>query len=499
MRAIEYPTVERRWWWVRTVLPWLVLVVALAKVASAEPRAAEGAAAPASAAPAGVPDVDAWLAQLVSTDASARRSAAGVVESASSPLVPGIAKRLADLKRTANRDAMASVLARARKGVGADEERPKKPGSDESAKFYDWFNRVMATASPQDDAWRDLASILGMSRALAHIGSAPAVRELLGIYAGFGELIRVDVERQVKVLGERAVAPLIEMRRGEAKNLRPWASKMLDVLGKTVPGEAVQTADNQVLADVLRAYGRTKDTDAARVIVSFANSDRTQVREAAREAVTMLAENGTWQLRESYENLVGKKAPEDWPWDKVASELFAAYDKSRLSEAYALMDEGLGDYKNGKLEAMGNAFDRVLARAPGFERRREMIPGYLDLAHALRSSDRPRAMATLRKVVRLDPSNPRARSAESELAYLEALDLASRGVVDETAYRRAVELDPNNVEAKDALDRIHATSEGRSSAYLRYGLAAILALAAVIGAVVAMLWRAPRLAHAGRK
>src|SRR5262249_30133821 len=266
---------------------------------------------------------------------------------------------------------------------------------EEAAKLYDWFNRVMVAAAPQDEAWRDLARVLGMSRMLSHIGSAPAVRELLAIYPGFGELLRVDVERQVKVLGERAVAPLIELRRGENKNLRPWASKMLDVLGKTVPGEAVQTADNQVLADVLRAYGKTKDADAARVIVSFANSDRTQVREAAREAVTMLAENGTWQLRESYENLVGKKAPEDWTWDKVANELFAAYDRSRLSEVFNLMDEGLAAYKSGKLEAMANAFDRVLARAPGFERRREMIAGYLELAHSLKNSDRPRSMAIL--------------------------------------------------------------------------------------------------------
>jgi hypothetical protein len=465
---------------------------------------ASGAAAPAFADPkpaalpsasvsapetAAIADVDAWLNQLTSADAAVRKTAASATDSSSLTMLPGIAKRLADLKRTANRDAMASVLVRARKGTIAEEDRPKKANSEEAAKLYDWFNRVMTAASPQDDAWRDLARILGMSRMLAHIGSASAVRELLAIYPGFGELLRVDVERQVKVLGERAVAPLIELRRGENKNLRPWASKMLDVLGKTVPGEAVQTADNQVLSDVLRAYGKTKDTDAARVIVSFANSDRTQVREAAREAVTMLAENGTWQLRESYENLVGKKAPEDWAWDKVAAELFAAYDKSRLSEVFGLMDEGVAAYKSGKLEAMANAYDRVLARAPGFDRRREMIPGYIELAHSLKNSDPSRSMIILRKVVRLDPSGPRARAAESELVYLEALDLARHGVVDESAYRRAVELDPSNTEAKDALSRIAATSETRSSNVLRYSLAALLVFCALVGGAIALLWR----------
>src|SRR5258708_5274100 len=361
MRAVEYPEVPRRWWFMGKALPFLVALAAfgVALPASAEQRAAQLPSATSAAEAAVLADVDAWLGQLTSPDASVRKVAVAALDSPNSTMLPAIAKHLADLKRTANRDAMAQVLARARKGAGPDEEHAKKPGSEEAAKFYDWFNRVMARPSTQDDAWRDLARILGMSRMLAHIGSAPAVRELLAVYPGFGELLRVDVERQVKVLAERAVAPLIEMRRGDAKNLRPWASKMLDVLGKTVPGEAVQTADNQVLADVLRAYGRTKDTDAARVIVSFANSDRTQVREAAREAVTMLAENGTWQLRESYENLVGKKAPEEWSWEKVASELFAAYDKARLSEVYGLMDEGLAAYKNGKLEAMANSFDRV--------------------------------------------------------------------------------------------------------------------------------------------
>jgi len=472
----------------------------LGAVCLASPAGAEQRPLPSSpAAEVASADVDAWLAQLTGPDSAARKVAVAAVESGNTTMLPGLAKRLADLKRTANRDAMASALARARKGAGPDEERAKKPPSEEAAKFYDWFNRVMVGANPQDEAWRDLASILGMSRMLAHIGSAAAVRELIGIYSGFGELLRVDVERQVKVLAERAVAPLIELRRGEPKNLRPWASKMLDVLGKTVPGEAVQTADNQVLADVLRAYGHTKDTDAARVIVSFANSDRAQVREAAREAVTMLAENGTWQLRESYENLVGKKAPEDWNWEKVSSELFAAYDKSRLSEVYALMDEGLAAQKSGKLDAMGNAFDRVLARAPGFERRREMVPGYIDLAHSVKSADRPRAMAILRKVVRLDPSGPRTRAVESELAYLEALDLASHGVVDETAYLRAVDLDPSNTEAKDALDRIVATTEARSSNLLRYGLASFLALAALAGAAIALFWRSPRYARVARK
>ncbi len=476
----------------QAVVAFLFAWLALTRVAHADVPAASPQPVPTSIEASASTELEAWLSRLVSADVAARTAAVRAIDSTTPSMLPAIGKRLSELKRSANRDAMGTLLSRVRKGAGGttEDERPGNSGG----KSIDWFEGVMAAANPQDPAFRDLASILGLSRMLVHIATTPAVRELAGIYVGFGELLRADVERQMKVLGERAVATLIELRRGEVKSLRPWASKLLDSLGKTVPGEAVQTADNQVLADVLRAYGRTKDMDAARVIVSFANSDRAQVRDAAREAVMLLAENGLWQLRESYENLVGKKPPDDWGWEKMAGELFAAYDRSRLSEVYVLMDEGLAAHKGGKLDAMASAFDRVLARAPTFDRRREMVPGYFDFARSLRHADRPRAIATLRKAVRIDPTGPRARQAESELAYLEALELASRGVVDETAYRRAVELDPNNEEAKEALKSIEAASDTRSSSVFRYVLASILGVAALIAAGLALRWRRQLLA-----
>jgi len=431
-------------------------------------------------------DVDAWLAKLTGTDGAARKGAVLSLDAAAPAMLPSIAKHLAELKKTANRDAMADMIARLRKGATGDDEK-KAPGV--VGQPPDLFERVMASPAPGDGGWRDVAAVASLSRMLARIGTTPAVRELAGVYPGFGELFRIDVEREMRALGERSVATLIELRRGDAKPLRPWAAKILDALGKTVPGEAVQTADNQVLADVLRAYGRTKDTDAARVIVSFANSDRAQVRDAAREAVAMLGENGIWQLRESYENLVGKKPPEEWNWEKLSVELFAAYDRARLSEVYALMDEGLEAYKAGKLDAMASAFDRVLARAPAFDKRREMVPGYMDFARSIEKTDSVRACAVLRKVVRLDPNGPRAKEAESELSLLEATDLANRGLVDESAYRRAVDLDPNNARAKEALARIQSRSSAGPIGWTTYLIASALALAAMACAAVALFWR----------
>ena len=77
------------------------------------------------------------------------------------------------------------------------------------------------------------------------------------------------------------------------------------MLGKGVPSEAVQTENQAVLADVLRAYGRTRNPDAVRIVVSFANSERAQVRDASRQSVALMGEIASWQLRDSYENVVG--------------------------------------------------------------------------------------------------------------------------------------------------------------------------------------------------
>src|SRR5258706_4128794 len=153
--------------------------------------------------------------------------------------------------------------------------------------------------------------------------------------------------RQIGRLKDRAVPALLEARQHDAKLIQRWATKELDALGRAIPGETVASNDTQVLADVLRAYGRTRDVDAVRVVLSFANSERVQLREAARESISAIGEPGVWQLRDQYLGLTGNKPPRDWAWDRIARELFALYDRARLTEVYTLMDEGLAAAKGG--------------------------------------------------------------------------------------------------------------------------------------------------------
>src|SRR5262249_52846763 len=148
------------------------------------------------------------------------------------------------------------------------------------------------------------------------------------------------------------------------------------------------TKDNQVLADVLHAYGVVKDLDAVPVILSFVNSDRAQVRAAARAALQAYGQDAIWKLKEAYFQLTGKAANEGWTAAELTKELFDAYDKYRLQEVYAMLDDGLAKQKAGQLADAVAAFDKVLARQPMLDRRGDMVAGYVQYAQTLEESDR---------------------------------------------------------------------------------------------------------------
>jgi len=424
------------------------------------------------------------MGDVLGPDAGARQSALAAIDTVEPRFLPAIAAKLAEVKHSADRAAAAGVMVASRKVAAA----AKTPGSGEG-KPPDAFDRVLALARPADADWRSVVSAMFLGRLLAHIGTTPAARELVGIYEGFGEALRWDIEQQIKAIGERAVPALIELRRSPSRELRVFSVKLLELLNKAGPGETVQTADNALLAEILRAYGRTKDADAARVIVAFANSDRRPLREAARESALMLGETALPAMREAYEGLAGKKPPADWPWQKVADALFAAYDRARLAELYVILDQGLAAYQAGQLEAMAGAFDRVLARAPSFDRRADMVPGFLAYAKSLRTVDRPRAMSVLRKVQYIDPTGPNAAQAASELLYLETTDWAEHGVVDESGFRRALELDPNNTDARAALDALSAAHRARTTVAWRMSIVFLLAVALLTAGVITVMRR----------
>ncbi|WP_437997727.1 hypothetical protein WMF26_44670 [Sorangium sp. So ce185] len=391
-------------------------------------------------------------------------------------------KGAGDAKKDAKDDKSAKKGADAKDAKKDDKGAKKGAGDEKDDAEGDWLDFLLATPRPRDSAWRDVVKLLAMVRMLAADGTTPAVRELIALHAYFGELLRIDLQRQVAKLRDKAVPALIEARQHDAKIVQRWANKQLDLLGRAIPGEAIASNDTQILADVLRAYGRVRDVDAMRVILSFCNSDRARLRDAAREAIAAIGEPGVWQLRDAYLNLTGDKPPREWSWDRIARELFATYDRARLAEVYKLMDEGVAAASASKLAEATDAFDRVLARAPLFERRKEMVGPYVERARSMPADRREDALAMLRKALRLDPTGEHAPKIEAEIAYLEGALLIDRGTPDKFVLERAIELDPGHAGARAALASLGDKVAERKSLKNRYiaagavGFAALLAM-----------------------
>ncbi len=108
---------------------------------------------------------------------------------------------------------------------------------------------------------------------------------------------------------------------------RIFVRQLRESMRRVTPGETVQQRDNALLADILRAFGSVRQADAMRVVISFVNSDRAQVREAARWAVSQYGRDTIHALRDAYEMYEGRDPEMAWGWERVARELYQAADR----------------------------------------------------------------------------------------------------------------------------------------------------------------------------
>ena len=267
----------------------LGLVTALTLAGSASPAHADTPPPTTSAASAtaegGMSDgeLDRLLAPLSGDDAEARKKAAKTVGELGQDAVPAITKKLAELRKAGS----ASVAAAVKQ---AKESKPSE-GTD--------LCDALLAQSKGDPGAKAALVTATLVRALAHVGTTPAVRQLVKVAGDHNGAFRPEITRQLRALGDRSVPALIETRKDSSSELRHWAYNQLEAMGKRIPGDAVQTKDNQVLADVLHAYGAIHDLDAVPVILSFVSSDRVQVRTAARESLTSFGQDAVWKLREA--------------------------------------------------------------------------------------------------------------------------------------------------------------------------------------------------------
>jgi tetratricopeptide (TPR) repeat protein len=145
----------------------------------------------------------------------------------------------------------------------------------------------------------------------------------------------------------------------------------------------------------------------------------------------------------------------------------------------------------GKVEEAVAAFDKVLARSPLFERRREMAPSYVERAKALEDKQREEALAMMRKALRLDPKGEKSKMIEAEIAYLEGEVSVAQGMPDKTAFERALALDPGHERARKALAALEDKAIERQTSYQRYAAAGGIGLVALL-AMILLGWRRPK-------
>jgi len=438
--------------------------------------------------PASLEAIDAILARIVSAEPAVREHAVGELLEVRPDWAAGLSRRLDRLAERADRPAMRSLLERLR-------SRNKKQGSsdDNDEGGGDYLELALASPDPASAVWRDLVQLLSISHMLRNVGSADAVREIIRVYVRFGEFTRVHVQRELALLGDRQVAGLLEAERHQAPKIASWARKRLDLLGKAIAHEAVRTKDQAALADILVALGRSRDPDAGRVLVSFASTEKSQVRTAARQGLALLGEVGAWQLRDAYQDTTGKQAPRDWTWKRTARELFTEFDRLRSSKVFELYEVARQAEGKGDLDAMSRGYDQVLALSPLFEQREAMAEGYAKFAEVKKDQSPELAISALRRIERIAKTDVERRKAESLRHVLEARMLAQQGIVDRGLLDKATALDPESADARDALDA-SARPAQRTVAHVRYLLAAgVAALSLAGGGYIAwMTWRRRR-------
>ena len=328
---------------------------------------------------------------------------------------------------------------------------------------------------------------------LAGIATTPAIRVLVRVAGDHGGAMKPEVSKTLKDLGDHAVPALIvESRRDPSPDLRKFAQTQLEGMGKRIAGDAVQTPDNAVLAEVLHSFAEVHDLDALPVLLSFVGSDRVVVRDAARDAIGDFGADAIWKLREAYTNVLNHPAPDNATAPQVAKALFGAYDRLRLQEVYGLLETGLAAAHDGHAEDAVAAFDKVLARQPMLDRRGEMVPAYVQVATSLEESDPPRSLALFHEAERLWPEGPRASLIAGEIAYLEGKNLEARGITDPEPFRRALAADPTHIKARDELTRIDGAADEHKGRIRNFAAAGAAVVVAMIGLILFGGRRRPR-------
>ncbi len=454
---------------------WVAALLALSSAIAGAPAVAQQAP-PAQEAP--VSDdsryaLEAILQRLRAESRESRQEAATQLRRLEPGDVPAIRQRLLSSLGISHLNVHAAMVRAIRQITGGRENAE-----------YDLLQALLGYPSRSPDI--DVATErVALATALGAIETADSGRALVAFGLAHNRIFRLASIRVAKNSLKLYVVPaLIEIRR-PTEDQRMYVRAMREAIRCVTPGQSVQTRDNALLAEILRAWGSVRQQDAMVVIASYVNSDRVQVRDAARWAIAQFGRDALNTLRNVYETFVGEDPNPLWGAERVSRELYAAYDRRKSDEVRAALDAGLAAARDGRNDEMLSRFEWVLARHPLFERRTEMVEPLVRYARQLERTDVARAAVLYRMALRVDPDGARASSIRGAILYLEAERALARGVADPELYRAAVNADPTHTRARSQFEAVAQVEVLRARQRRRtIGAVGLLAVAAASAGVL---------------
>ncbi|MBI5499685.1 MAG: hypothetical protein HY907_05550 [Deltaproteobacteria bacterium] len=303
---------------------------------------------------------------------------------------------------------------------------------------------VLSPHETYRESWAAALQAVGLLAALDAIDTNDALMEAIRFVSRYDGAYARAVGLLVRAKGDRAIPALVLSRKIQDGNVKSFVADQLARMGKERAPLMAQVNDDQLLADILRAIAEVRDSEGVNVMLSFINSDRPFVRQAARESLLLYERNAIWPVRKAYEDITGERAETGWDWRETMDRLFAAQDAARLEPLDRLLSRGLAAAADARFEEMDSAFGSILGREPKYPRRAEMVRGLLAYGEQLLSSgDVLEARRVLRLAGYLVPEgDARAARIAAHLAYLEGLRRRDLGFPDAEPFREAARLDP---------------------------------------------------------
>ena len=304
-------------------------------------------------------------------------------------------------------------------------------------------------------AWRSAVEVMTILVAMTSMATTEAILAVLDFCPEHEAAFRKEIYQLVLWSGEGALPAVVLRKKSKDEDIRIVVSAYLKKMNMERPGQQVQVKNPSILAEILLIFGKKKDFDSVDVIAPFLNADNPIVRKAARDSILLFGKSAIWTLRKEYKNYTNENPDGAWPADEIAVRLFSAQDNDRLAPLNEKMQQGLQAAEEKKFDEMEARFRGILALQPLYERKSEMVPGYMEAArHNVDNGNLEKASFLLRTARRLNAYPEKTDKILAMFYYVEGLRSLEDGIADPELMKKAIKLDPAFEDAKSRLKDI---------------------------------------------